>query len=35
VLDACEALYAEAVARGDGGLDMAGVIGALAARHGG
>ncbi len=32
VLDVCEALYREAVARGDGGLDMAGVIGALAGR---
>jgi 3-hydroxyisobutyrate dehydrogenase len=33
VLDVCEALYREAVARGDGGLDMAGVIGAIAARE--
>jgi 3-hydroxyisobutyrate dehydrogenase len=32
ILDACEALYREAVERGDGGLDMAGVIGAIAAR---
>jgi 3-hydroxyisobutyrate dehydrogenase len=32
VMDACEALYREAVERGDGGLDMAGVIGAIAAR---
>ena len=32
VLDACEALYAEAVASGDGGIDMAGVIRAIAAR---
>ena len=32
VLDACEALYRDAVARGDGSLDMAGVIGAIAAR---
>ena len=34
VLDVCEALYREAVARGDGRLDMAGVIGAIAAREG-
>lgn len=34
VLDVCEALYREAVALGDGGLDMAGVIGAIAAREG-
>lgn len=34
VLDVCEALYRDAVARGDGGLDMAGVIGAIAAREG-
>lgn len=33
VLDACEMLYREAVARGDGNLDMAGVIGAIAARE--
>ena len=32
VLDTCEALYRDAVARGDGGLDMAGVIGAIAAK---
>ena len=32
VLDVCEALYREAAERGDGGLDMAGVIGAIAAR---
>ncbi|HXS08328.1 MAG TPA: NAD(P)-dependent oxidoreductase [Rhizomicrobium sp.] len=34
VLDACEALYREAVDRGDGGLDMAGVIEAIAGRRG-
>jgi len=32
VLDVCEALYREAVERGDGGLDMASVIGAIEAR---
>jgi len=32
VLDVCESLYREAVERGDGGLDMVGVIGAIAAR---
>ena len=35
VLDVCEKLYREAVKRGDGGLDMAGVIGAIAAQDGG
>ena len=34
LLDACETLYSEAVARGDGNLDMVGVIGAIAARTG-
>lgn len=32
VLDACEALYREAVDRGDGWADMAGIIGAIAER---